>query len=294
MFPHSPGFLTSQTALFFQFAFLGGSRSLLWLHGIRQAVKKGSTSGEVPESGFQRTPASGRLQGLPTGWDNILDMVCAEWGLLWIKWQVWLLAWLQKCRLTHLYKVQPEHHLSYRASYFSFKHVFLPDQQKFSWFCWFTKSFTAEQTSLLMDILEIFHTRKFLHPLLDNRPSVDAFPIAGKEERERKNEERKKEHSDFYKRTTILVSICSPAAEYEVPSKNTTLRLGTPATVTDFWMVMKGVWEFRLAKAKVPGHLVDSIWDSPRGKTPISPAMPGKDEASWDNEKGRGGRSPTS
>ena len=132
MFPHSPGFLTSQTALFFQFAFLGGSRSLLWLHGIRQAVKKCNTSGEVPESGFQRMPASGRLKGLPAGWDNILDMVCAEWGLLWIKWQVWLPVWLQKCRLTHLYKVQPKHRLSYRASYFSFKHVFPPDQQKFS------------------------------------------------------------------------------------------------------------------------------------------------------------------
>lgn len=87
-----------------------------------------------------------------------------------------------------------------------------------------------------MDILETFNTRKFLYPLLGNLPSVDAFPIAGKEERERerKNEKRKKEHGDFYKRATILVSSCSPAAEYEVPSKNTTLGLATPATVTCF------------------------------------------------------------
>lgn len=79
MFLHSPGLLISQTALFFQFAFQGvsGSRSL-WLHGIRQAIKKGSTSGEVPESSFQRTPASEGSQGLSTGWDNILDMVYAE------------------------------------------------------------------------------------------------------------------------------------------------------------------------------------------------------------------------
>ena len=76
--------------------------------------------------------------------------------------------------------------------------------------------------------------QKFLYPRLGNRPSVDAFPIAGKEERETKNEERKKEHSDFYKRATILVSIRSLVAEYEVPSKNTTLGLGTPATMTYF------------------------------------------------------------
>lgn len=60
------------------------------------------------------------------------------------------------------------------------------------------------------------------------------FQSQGKKRERERMRKGKKEHSDFYKRATILVSICSPAAEYEVPSKNTTLRLGTPATMTDF------------------------------------------------------------
>lgn len=94
--------------------------------------------------------------------------------------------------------------------------------------------FTAVQTGLLIDILEIFNTRKFLNPLLGNCLSIDVFPIEEKEERERRNEERDEEHGDFYKQAIILVSICSPVAVFAVLSKNTTLELGTADTTEYF------------------------------------------------------------
>lgn len=100
--------------------------------------------------------------------------------------------------------------------------------------CWFTMPFTAVQTGLLIDILEIFNTRKFLNPLLGNCLSIDVFPIEEKEERERRNEERDEEHGDFYKQAIILVSICSPVAVFAVLSKNTTLELGTADTTEYF------------------------------------------------------------
>lgn len=48
---------------------------------------------------------------------------------------------------------------------------------------------------MLTDILETFNTRKFLYPLLGNLPSVDAFPIAGKEERERERMRKGKKNT---------------------------------------------------------------------------------------------------
>lgn len=80
------GFSPVRLPLFSQFAFLGGSRSL-WLHGIRQAVKKGNTSGEVPESSFQRTSVGEGRRACPLG-GITFDIVYENEVWLWIKWQV--------------------------------------------------------------------------------------------------------------------------------------------------------------------------------------------------------------
>lgn len=71
---------------------------------------------------------------------------------------------------------------------------------------------------------------------IGNHSPIDAFPTEEKRERERegRRKEKRSKHSDFQKQATILVSICSPAAVFEVPSENKTLELGTPATMAYF------------------------------------------------------------
>lgn len=95
-------------------------------------------------------------------------------------------------------------------------------------------SFLAVQTALVLDILEVFNTRKFLYPHIGNCPPTGAFPVEDRGERDRRNEKREKEHSNFCKQATMLVSICSPAAVFEVLSENKTLKLGTLATMAYF------------------------------------------------------------